>query len=256
MDPSAAAKEIAGLARDAMVVLVHVAAALSQMAMNDPETAAGELTVIVNRAAPGRYADEALYWRARIAGAQGNANARAAAAKDYAELLRRLPKGSRRREARVLLAAITEPGRVLTAEEAARQSARTLAKIGRALHAYAADHGRRLPGALHDLLDGYVEDAGVLVRPGRSEHGGGRPYAYRPGLMADLKSQRESEDPSARVGYANATVPVVWEPVAVARAEGAAPTRLVLRLDGEVRSVQERRPQAGGRDPAPERKRR
>lgn len=233
MEASGAAEQVAGLAKEAMVALVHVAAALSQMVNQNPEAAANELTVVVDSRS--EYADEALYWRARIAGAEAEPAARSAAAKDYVELLRRLPEGGRRREVQVLFAAMTEPGRVLSAEEARSLSMRNLEAIGRALHGYAADHGGRLPRALHDLLDGYVQDPAVLVRPGAREDGGGRPYAYRPGLTAELVAA----DQSGRPTYAAAGAAVAWETEAASPGGTGPKSRLVLLVDGRVRAVQE-----------------
>jgi len=240
MEPAIAVNEVTGLAREAMIVLIHMAAALAQMANGQAQAAAQELTEIAASAPPGHYADEAIYWRARIAGSQDDPNARAAAAKDYIDLLGRLQEGPRKREVSVLLAALAEPGRIYSAEEAVEASRRSLVAIGKALHDYAADHQRRLPGAIEDLLDGYIDDPATLVRPGRAEFGGGRPYRYRPGQVADLRPAAEGADQAAKVGYANAEVVVVWEAAAAAPPAGGPARRLVLRLDGEVRVVQER----------------
>jgi hypothetical protein len=221
---------IAGLQRlagEALVVLLQLAAALAGAREGDVPGAVRTLSQVVEASPSGPYAEEALYWRARIAEVQPDLQARVSAANDYRELARRLPRGRRRSEALVRLAALTEPGRVLEADEAREASRRQLLRIGRALHDYAADHGGALPGALEDLLDDYVTDPAVLVRPGRRQDGGGLPYSYRPGVRADLRSA---------LGQAgDRGVPaVVGEPAYVAGGE-----RLVLGLDGAVRSVQD-----------------
>lgn len=227
--------ELQRAVREALAVLLQFAAALAQVREGNVPQAEQALAGVgqgasVNRETR-RYADEALYWRARLAESQPGIEARRAAARDYVVLLRRLPEGRMWREVRMRLAVLAEPGKFLTPEEARAASRGNLERIGRALHDYAADHAGRLPGALEDLLDEYVTDAERLVRPGAGEDGGGRVYAYRAGLRAELGVT--TDELGAKVALAGGVPVVVWEAVA---AGGA---RLVLRLDGEVMSVQE-----------------
>lgn len=215
------AEELTRLAGEAVVVLLHVVAALAHLREGDVPTAIRELSEVIAAApappAEARYAEEALYWRARIAQSMGTPEELRSAARDYLELLARLPDGRLRRQVRVRLAELAEPGKLMSEEEARKASARRLERIGRALHDYAVDHGLELPRALEDLLDGYISDPSILVRPGPVGSGGGRAYAYFYTPRADLKPQK-GELPI-----------VVAEPVASAQGE-----RLALRLDGQV----------------------
>jgi len=236
------AEEFARLAGEMLVILLHIASAFAHLREADVESALRELSEVVAKTPQGRYADEALYWRARIAEADGDREARAAAARDYLELLKRLPDGRLRREVRVRLAALAEPGRLLSAEEASEASRRRLERIGRALHDFAADHGGSLPGALEDLLDDYLTDPSLLVRPGPIGAGGSRPYAYAPGFRTDLRPAESPRAPAATGGL----------PVIVLEPEAAADgTRLALRLDGEVVTVRQA-PRAEPRSGAPQ----
>ncbi len=220
--------ELQRLTGQVVVVLLQISGALVRFGQGDAQRAANELTVVMEAAPKGRYADEALYWRARIAESQDMQDAKVAAVRDYVELMRRLPDGRLRRSANVRLAALTEPGALLTADEARAASMKNLQRIGRALHAYAADHGGRLPGALDELLGDYLSSALTLIRPGcAARGGGGGPYLYRPGLAANIGVTKTvaGEDVPLAAG-----VPiVVWEP-----SLDAAGGRAVLRLDGEV----------------------
>lgn len=228
---------------EALAVLLQLAAALAQVGGGNVPQAERALTGVVESAGSSssrtgharRYAEEALYWRARLAESQEGERgmeARGSAARDYVALLRRLSEGRLRREVRLRLAVLAEPGRFLTPERAQRASRRRLGRIGRALHDYAADHGGRQPGALEDLLDEYVTDVETLVRPGAWNDGGGRVYSYRAGLRADLGVT--TSETGARVPLAAGVPIVVWETVA-----GAGGARLVLRLDGEVVSLRQ-----------------
>ncbi len=226
------------LAADALIVLLHLAAALAQIREGDTGGALNSLTELAQSRPAGSerpYAGEALYWRARLGEALGRGGEREpdaarSAAKDYVELLSVLPEGRRRREVEVRLAALSEPGRVLSSEEARGASRRNLERIGLALHAYAVDNGGALPASLFDLVGEYVTDGALLVRPGRRADGGARVYEYTPGLRGDVL-----KPPRLRPGAA-------WEVPVVVRELAAGPegTRLVLGLDGAVRSVQEK----------------
>lgn len=235
---------------EALVVLLQLSAALVQVRDGNVPSAAQALTGAV-QAAPdasrrNRYGDEALYWRARLAGTQTDLQARVAAGKDYIELLKRLPEGRLRREVRLRLAALSEPGGHLSAEEARKASAANLKHIGKALHDYAADHGGRLPGAFEDLLGDHVTDETVLVRPGSKAEGGGRAYVYHSGVRAELNAT--TTESGAKVALSGGVPVVVWEPLG-----GSEVRRLILRLDGEVRSVQvsaQGPPRAGPERPA------
>jgi hypothetical protein len=226
------------VAGEALMILLHLAAALGHIREGDAPAALRALTNLAEAGPAGSgapYAGEALYWRARLGEVQGERDASRSAAKDYVELLGVLPEGRRRREVQVRLAALTEPGRVLGPEEARAASRRNLESIGLALHAYAADNGGALPDELFDLLGGYVTDASVLVRPGRRAEGGSRIYEYTPRLRADVL-----KPPRAPAGGGWGVPVMVREPVAVGG------ERLFLRLDGAVRSVQEK--DAGSED--------
>jgi hypothetical protein len=231
---------------EALAVMLQLAAALAQVREGNVPQANQALTGVIGSAGTGvharRYAEEALYWRARLSESQPGDEAKVAAARDYLALVRGLPEGRLRREARLRLAILAEPGKHLTAAQALVASRWRLARIGRALHDYAADHAGRLPRALADLLDGYVTDAETLVRPGPGRVGGARLYGYRPGLRAELGVTRT--ETGAAVTLAAGVPVVVWEPlptVARAAAKGGASSRarLVLRLDGEVMSMQD-----------------
>ena len=230
---------------EALAVMLQLAAALAQVREGNVPQANQALTGVIASSGAGgharRYAEEALYWRARLNEAQPEAEAKTAAARDYLALVRRLPAGRLRREAKLRLAILAEPGKSFTAGQALAASRWRLARIGRALHNYAADHAGRLPGALPDLLDGYITDAQTLVRPGPAGVGGARVYGYRPGLRAELGVIRT--ETGATVPLAGGIPVLVWEPVstAIRAAAGGRPTsaRLVLRLDGEIMSVQD-----------------
>jgi len=238
---------------EALAVMLQLAAALAQVREGNVPQANQALTGVIGSAGTGvharRYAEEALYWRARLSESEPGDEAKMAAARDYLALVRRLPEGRLRREAKLRLAVLAEPGKFLTAAQALAASRWRLARISRALHDYAADHAGRLPRALADLLDGYVTDAETLVRPGAGRVGGARLYGYRPGLRAELGVTRTETGAAATLA---AGVPVVvWEPVptvARAAAKGAAASRarLVLRLDGEVMSMQDTAGPAAG----------
>ncbi len=232
--------ELQRLAHGALVVLLQLAAALAQVREGDVSEAVRALAGVVESAPAGPharlYADEALYWRARLAGSQEDRAARAAAARDYIDLLRRLPAGRLRREVRVRLAELAEPGRLLTAAEASEASRRNLERIGRALHDYAADNGGRLPGAIEDLLGEHITDPQILVRPGARADGGARAYGYRPGLRADLRATKT--DGGEEVALHGGVPIVAWERALRPDGKRKRGARLVLRLDGEVRSVQ------------------
>ncbi len=236
-----AGPELAKAVGEVLVLLLQISGALARVGQGDPQRAAQELTAVIRSAPAGRHADEALYWRARIAESQDAREAKAAAARDYVDLLRRLPEGRMRRHVEVRLAALTKPGGLLSADEAREASTRNLARIGRALHAYAADHGGRLPGALEDLLGDYLSSALTLVRPGPAAEGGGAVYLYRPGLIAEIGVTRDASGEDIPLA---AGVPiVVWE----ASLDGAG-GRSVLRLDGEVMVVRPKAtPPAGPR---------
>ena len=220
------------VAAEALMVLLHLAAALGHVREGDAPAALRALTELAEAGPAGSgtlYAGEALYWRARLGEAQGERDASRSAAKDYVALLRVLPEGRRRREVQVRLAALSEPGRVLGPEEARAASRRNLERIGLALHAYAADNGGALPGEHFDLQGRYVTDASVFVRPGRRAEGGARIYVYTPRLRADVL-----KPPRAPAGGR-------WQvPVVVREPEAVGGERLFLRLDGAVRSVQEK----------------
>jgi len=222
--------ELARLAGDALVILLHLSAALSHLREGNVNAAVTGLTQVVDNALPGRYVDEAQFWRARIAESQDEPQARAAAVRDYVDMLKRLQKGPLEREIRARLAALTEPGRLLDPQQAAEASRRSLERIGRALHDYAADHGGEFPRALYDLLDGYLTDATVLVRPGKRLSGGARLYEYRPGLKSELRSAPDSNN--AKAPKIDGVPVIVWEP-----AGDADGIRLILGIDGEVRNA-------------------
>jgi hypothetical protein len=231
---------------EALAVMLQLAAALAQVREGNVPQANQALTGVIGSAGTGvharRYAEEALYWRARLSESQPGDEAKVAAARDYLALVRGLPEGRLRREARLRLAILAEPGKFLTAAQALAASRWRLARIGRALHDYAADHAGRLPGALADLLDGYVTDPETLVRPGAGRTGGARVYGYRPGLRAELGVTRT--ETGAAVPLAAGVPVVVWEPVptvarAAAKGAEASRARLVLRLDGEVMSFRD-----------------
>jgi hypothetical protein len=222
-----AGPELAKAVGEVLVLLLQISGALARVGQGDPQRAAQELTAVIRSAPAGRHADEALYWRARIAEAQKGREAKAAAVRDYLDLTRRLPEGRMRRHVEVRLAALTEPGGLLTADEAREASTRNLAWIGRALHAYAADHGGRLPGALEDLLGEYLSSALTLVRPGPAAEGGGAAYLYRPGLLAEIGVTSDAD--GGEIPLAAGVPIVVWE-ASVETAGGGS----VLRLDGEV----------------------
>jgi hypothetical protein len=238
------------LAAEALIVLLHLAAALARIREGETNAALKALTELA-QATPGGsgnpYAHEALYWRARLAAevdrAKSDREARASARKDFRRLVAVLPEGRRRREVRVRLAALAEPGKVLGPDEARAASRRNLEILGLALHAYAADNGGALPETLFDLVGEYVTDPAVLVRPGPRGAGGARVYEYTPGLRADALRPPADDDE----GGERWEVPVVVrEPVPgllVARdmtTPGRGGTRLVLGLDGAVRSVAEK----------------
>lgn len=214
--PPAGSEGLSRLAEGALSALLHLALALSYAARGNMPAAVQALSDLIDSGGGGIAAEEALLWRAGLAEAGGNFKQ---AARDYEAAVRRLPPGRRARVALLRLAALSEPGRNLTPEEALVASRSALGRIGSRLHDYAADHGGALPGALEDLLDGYVSDPQLLVRPGRRGEGGARPYVYRPGLRADLFPERGLSF-------------VAWEPV------GRGGKRLALRLDGEVFPVQ------------------
>jgi len=208
--------------------------------------AAQELTMIVRSAPPGRHADEALYWRARIFEEQDDRSAKAAAAKDYADLMRRAPEGRLGRLAELRLAALRKPGALLTSKEAREASRRNLVRIGKALHAYAADHGGRLPGGLDELLGEHLSSALTLIRPGRTEDGGGAPYVYQPGLAAEIGVTRT--ETGGKVQLVGGVPVVAWE-----ASVDAAGGRNVLRLDGEVMVIRPRETKTPGRGETPKR---
>ncbi|MHC4248010.1 MAG: tetratricopeptide repeat protein [Planctomycetota bacterium] len=239
MDPTSAGPELQKAVGQVLVLLLQISGALARVGQGDPQRAAQELTAVVRSAPPGRHADEALFWRARIAEGQEGRDAKAAAARDYVDLIRRLPEGRLRRLAEVRLAALTEPGALLTAAEAREASTRNLLRIGHALHAYAADHGGRLPGGLDELLGDYLSSALTLIRPGPAAAGGGVPYLYRPGLLADIGVTRTEK--GEEVALAAGVPVVVWEP-----SVDAAGGRSVLRLDGEVMVVRPKPEPAAG----------
>ncbi len=245
--------ELQRLVGEALAVLLQLAAARAQGGQGGQSDVARSREawgIVARTAQVRRHGDEALYWRARLAeaeegrealpgagGASGGADqsgidARMAAGTDYVALLRRLPKGRLRREVEVRLAALGRPGEFLSPDEVRAASRRNLARTGRALHAYAADHGGRLPRALEDLLGEYLTDPITLVRPGAGRRGGGRAYVYQAGIVAEIDvAATGTSGPVKRAGG----VPVVaWEPVA-----GDDGTRLALRVDGEVVRIQE-----------------
>jgi len=219
---------------EVLVLLLQISGALARVGQGDPQRAGQELTMIIRSAPPGRHADEALYWRARIVEEQSGRGAKASAAKDYADLIRRAPEGRLRRLAQVRLAALRKPGALLTSEEAREASSRNLVRIGMALHAYAADHGGRLPEALDELLGEYLSNALTLVRPGRPEDGGGEPYLYQPGLAAEIGVTRT--ETGGKVQLVKGIPMVAWE-----ASVDAAGGRNVLRLDGEVMVIRSRK---------------
>jgi hypothetical protein len=222
------------MAGEALLVILQLAGALAQIQRGDVPDALRVLTAVAESAGEARYAEEALYWRARLAEAQAGGDAGATAARFYVDLMNRLPAGRLRREASVRLAALTQPGRHLAPAEARLASRRNLQRISMALHDWAADNAGRLPRALEGLLDGYLSSALTFVRPGGLSGGGGRAYAYRPGLRAEIGvTKTETGEKVLLVGGVPA---VVWEPVP--DAEGA---RLILRLDGEILVVREAR---------------
>lgn len=225
-----AVPEISRLAGDALVILLHMAAALSHLREGNVNSAVKGLSEIIDNAVPGRYVNEAQYWRARTAESQDDLQAKVAAIRDYADLLKRLPDGSLKREVQLRLTALTEPGKLLSADEAADASLRSLERIGKALHDYAADNGGAFPDMLQDLMDEYVSDAALLVRPGTRKIGGARPYLYQGGLRADLRPSKDSQNEKAL--KVDGVCAIVWEPIA--DAEGA---RLILCIDGDVRKA-------------------
>lgn len=253
----APAEGLERVAADALMILLHLAVALGHIREGNTDAALEALSGLARSApadpssAQGLYRNDALYWRARLGEAQGEREALRSAVKDYVKLLALLPDGHRRREVQVRLAGVAEPGRVLTPEEAREASRRNLELIGLALHAYAADNGGALPRTLFDLVGEYVTDPQVLLRPGRfppsdvtaSERrgGGGRIYEYTPGLRADaLRPAGAARTPEGGPDWEVPVVvrePAVWGYLPGAGARGF---RLVLGLDGAVRSVQEK----------------
>jgi hypothetical protein len=222
-----AGPELMKVVSEVLVLLLQISGALARVGQGDPKMAGQELTMIIRTARPGRYADEALYWRARITEAQEGQSAKISAAKDYADLIRRLPKGRLRRLAEVRLAALRKPGALLTADEASKASRINLVRIGRALHAYAADHKGQLPGDLNELLGEYLSSALTLIRPGSAADGGGVPYLYRTGLVAEIGVTKTQT--GGKVKLIRGVPMIVWE-----ASVDAAGERTVLRLDGEI----------------------
>ena len=86
---------------EALAVLLQFAAALAQVREGNVPQAEQALADVVQSASVNRetrrYADEALYWRARRAESQPGIEAKRAAARDYVALLRRRRSGRLRR---------------------------------------------------------------------------------------------------------------------------------------------------------------
>ena len=91
--------EISRLAGDALVVLLHLVTALAHLREGNMNAAITGFSEIVEKAAPGRYVNEAQYWRARLAESQTEKQAKVAAMRDYMALIKRL-SGQRDHESR------------------------------------------------------------------------------------------------------------------------------------------------------------
>ena len=223
---------------EVLILLLQISGALAHVGQGDVQKAGQELTMVIRSAPRSRYADEALYWRARIVEEQKGRSAKIAAAKDYADLIQRAPEGRLRRLAEVRLAVLRKPGALLTSGEARKASTKNLARIGEALHAYAADHGGGLPGRLDELLGDYLSSALTLVRPGPAADGGGMPYLYRSGFMAEIGVTKTQTGDKVKLV---AGVPmVVWE-----ASVDTGGMRTVLRLDGEIMVIRSKPKPAG-----------